>query len=83
MPYGEADVVVEVAASRQPFPPYPTEEQLLARPAADVDLGGVTARSHGDGMLVTWRGDNWEYTALGRPGRRRPGGRGNPPRPAG
>ncbi|MGB9887132.1 MAG: hypothetical protein ACPLRW_09055 [Moorellales bacterium] len=66
VPYSEADLVVEVGTSNQPFPPYPTEEQLLAQPAADADLGGVAARSFGDEMLVTWRGDNWEYTALGR-----------------
>lgn len=65
VPYSEADLVVEMTAANQPFPPYPTEEQFLAQPAVGVDLDAVTARSFGDGMLVTSRGGNWEYTALG------------------
>lgn len=65
VPYSEADLVVEMTASNQAFPPYPTEEQLLAQTAVGVHLDGATARSFGDGMLVTWRGGNWEYTALG------------------
>lgn len=65
VPSSEADLVVEVSAANQPYPPYPTEAQLLAQPAGGVDLDGVTARSYGDGMMLTWSADNWEYTALG------------------
>ena len=64
--YSEADLVVEVTASNQPFPPYPVQEQLLAQPAGDVDLDGIAARSFGKGMMLTWSAGNWEYTALGR-----------------
>ncbi|MBC7347023.1 MAG: hypothetical protein H5U00_06140 [Clostridia bacterium] len=53
------------ALGAQPFLPYPTEEQLLARPAVGMDLDGVTSRSYGDGMMLTWSTGNWEYTALG------------------
>lgn len=65
VPSSEADLVVEVTAANQPFLPYPTEGQLLGQPAGDVDLDGVTARSFGDGMMLTWSAGNWAYTALG------------------
>ncbi|ATW23578.1 hypothetical protein [Candidatus Formimonas warabiya] len=65
-PISMADSVVFISASGTPFAPYPTEEQLFAKPSGTVQLDGTAVNSYENGMEVTWSKGNWEFFAVGQ-----------------
>lgn len=65
-PYSIAGEVVTVAASQQPFSPYPTEEQLFSTsPDETLKLSNIQVQSYNNGMGVKWSKGNWEFITIG------------------